>query len=90
MAIMLTIIVATVIAGSGLVVSRRIYEPGMPLACSNSAAISAACYPPDGDVDAQLLPVQWGVVDHGVGEGVAAAVGHCAFSSWPVEVPISG
>lgn len=67
MAIISTILVATVIAGSRLVVSRRKYEPDMPLASSNSAVISAACHPLEGDVNTQLLPVQWDVVDHGVG-----------------------
>jgi hypothetical protein len=88
MAIILLLIVATFIAGSGLVVAQRRYKAGMPLASSCSVAISAACHPPAGDVDAQLLPVQWGAVNHGVGEGEAEVVGHCSFSSWPVEMLI--
>jgi hypothetical protein len=88
MAIILLLIVATFIAGSGLVVAQRRYKAGMPLASSCSAAISAACHPPAGDVDAQLLRVQWGAVSHGVGEGEAEVVGHCSFSSWPVEMLI--
>jgi hypothetical protein len=88
MAIILTLVVATIIAGSGLVVARRRFKAGMPLASSCSAAISAACHPPEEDVDAQLLPVQWGAVSHGVEDGEAEVVGHCSFSSWPVEMPI--
>jgi hypothetical protein len=90
MPIILAIIVATIIAGSGLVVARRRYKTGMPLASSCSAAISAACHPPEGGVDAQFLPVQWGAVSHGVREGEAEVVGHCSFSSWPVEIPMPG
>ncbi|KAH7071546.1 hypothetical protein BKA63DRAFT_535404 [Paraphoma chrysanthemicola] len=90
MAIILTIVVATIIAGSGVVMARFRYKGGMPLASSCSAAISAACHPPEGDVDAHLLPVQWGAVKHGSGEGDEEGVGHCSFSSWPVEVPIAG
>ncbi|RZK27656.1 MAG: hypothetical protein EOO61_23135 [Hymenobacter sp.] len=90
MAIILTVVVATIIAGSGLVVAQRRFKAGMPLASSCSAAISAACHPPEGDIDAQLLPVQWGAVSHGVCGGEAEAVGQCSFSSWPVEMPIPG
>jgi hypothetical protein len=88
MAITLTLVVATIIAGSGLVVSRQRFQDGIPLMSSCSAAISAACHPPEGDVDAQFLPVQWGAVGHAVEDGEAEAVGHCSFSSWPVEMPI--
>ena len=34
----------------------------MPLVCSCSAAISAACHRPDEDYDSHLLPVRWGFV----------------------------
>ncbi|KAK4890277.1 hypothetical protein LTR27_011038 [Elasticomyces elasticus] len=45
--------------GNGKAVSgpSRIY---MPLVCSCSAAISAACHPADDDGDAQWLPLTWG------------------------------
>ncbi|KAF1992466.1 hypothetical protein K402DRAFT_6888 [Aulographum hederae CBS 113979] len=38
-------------------------DPAMPLASTCSLAISSNCHRPDGDVDAHLLPVQWGVYD---------------------------
>jgi hypothetical protein len=90
-AIILTVVTATVIAISGIAIGRLRFPAGMPVASSCSAAISAACHPPPGDEDAQLLPVQWGAVNHGdVAEGAEEAVGHCSFSSLPVEAPIPG
>ena len=42
--------------------SMRHLPKGMPLASTCSAAISAACHPPAADMEAHLLPVQWGVI----------------------------
>ena len=59
---------------------------------SCSAAISAACHPPEADVDAASRSVQWGAVcgekrtDMYGDEGV----GHCAFSSHEVTIPVRG
>ncbi|RAR13599.1 carboxypeptidase s1 [Stemphylium lycopersici] len=64
-AIILTTIVATVLAGGGMLIGRFRFPPGMPLASSNSAAISAACHRPAEDVDASVLPVKWGAITHG-------------------------
>jgi hypothetical protein len=91
LAIILTFVVAAVIALAGIAMGRLKYSAGMPLASSCSAAISAACHPPVEDVDAHLLPVQWGVVSY---ENRASdgeeGVGHCSFSSMPVEQPVPG
>jgi hypothetical protein len=88
-AIILTTIIAFVIAGGGVPVSRLWYPAGMPLASSNSAAISAACHPPPEDVDASVLPVQWGAVTHGeTGRHGREPVAHCCFTSFLVEMPI--
>lgn len=91
-AIIFTTVVGSVIALGGIIMARLRYPAGMPIAGSCSAAISAACHPPPKDVDASILPVQWGAVSHG-GPGEAsgrAAVGHCTFTSVPVEFPIEG
>ena len=90
-AIILTTVTATVIAISGIVIGRFRYATGMPLAGSLSASISAACHPPEDDVDAHLRPVQWGAVSHGIETNEdGELVGHCSFSSLPVEPPIPG
>jgi hypothetical protein len=90
-AIILTTIVGFIIAASGVIISRFWYPAGMPLASSCSAAISAACHAPPEESGASLLPVQWGAVTHGkVGDNGEEPIGHCCFSSLPVEVPIPG
>lgn len=63
----------------------RRYEKGMPLSGSSSAAISAACHPPEDDIDASLLPVMWGDVNN-----EDSAVGHCCFTSFEVLPPVEG
>ena len=70
----------------------RKLKTGMPTAGSCSAAISAACHPPDYDQDAALKPVMWGVVGKGTFEGKKREeeFGHCAFSSFPVEELVEG
>ncbi|KIW14026.1 hypothetical protein PV08_06807 [Exophiala spinifera] len=59
------------------------YDPTIPLVGSCSAAISAACHPPDWDSDASMKPVKWGVIP----ETLAAdkGVGHCSFTSGDAE-----
>jgi hypothetical protein len=65
------------------------YKPGINLASSCSAAISAACHGEEWDMvdghDAARARLQWGVV--GVGED---GVGHCAFSARDVNFPEEG
>ncbi|KAL8709696.1 MAG: hypothetical protein Q9220_005636 [cf. Caloplaca sp. 1 TL-2023] len=62
----------------------RRYPGGMPLAGSNSAAISVACHAPAEDVDASMLPVKWGAIKTGDGSL------HCCFTSFEVATPESG
>ena len=72
--------VLLVVGTLGVGFFRRL-NPGMPLAGSCSAAISAACHRPVWDTDASLKSVKWGVVkDEGGGE-----FGHCCFTSGSVE-----
>jgi hypothetical protein len=91
-AIILTTVLGSVIAIGGVLLGRyRTYAAGMPLAGSCSAAISAACHPLVEDEDASLKPVQWGAVVQGTVKGDGTeTVGHCTFTSLPVEYPISG
>jgi hypothetical protein len=57
--------------------SIRALPKGMPLVSTCSAAISAACHRPARDVDAHLLPVQWGVIPS---EGEEAP--RCSFTTY--------
>ena len=82
-AIVMTMIVASIIVLGALILAAKRYPIGMPHVSTCSAAISAACHPSD-DVDAAVLPVQWGVVSTKNG------IGHCSFSSKLVAPPIPG
>ena len=86
-AIITVIIVGSLIVLLGIANGFRRYKPGMPLVGSCSAAISAACHRPEGDADAHLKPVMWGVVADPSPEN---AVGHCTFTSYSVEKPVDG
>ncbi|KAF4543969.1 uncharacterized protein LTHEOB_6635 [Lasiodiplodia theobromae] len=87
-AIILTTALGSLIVLGGLGLAMRRYPAGMPLASSCSAVISAACHPPEGDVDAAVLPVQWGVV---VEPGWRPEdVGHCSFTSFEVKEMVRG
>jgi hypothetical protein len=66
---------------------RKLY-PGLPMAGSCSALISAACHPPPEEGDAGLLPVQWGVVKSTINP--ETGVGHCSISSGEVSAPVEG
>ena len=70
---------------AGILNGFRRFKPGMPLAGSCSAAISASCLALPEDVDAAVLPVMWGEVTKVGGE-----VGHCAFPSQEVSLPVAG
>lgn len=60
---------------------QLVYKERIPLVGSCSAAIAAACHRPEDDVDAPLQPLQWGaVIAH-----EDQPVGHCTFTSHPVE-----
>lgn len=83
-AVVLAIIVGTLIFLGAVIMGLREYPTGIPLAATCSAGISAACHAPADDVDASVLPVQWGVVS------VKDGIGHCAFSSKVVAPPIPG
>ena len=62
------------------------YRQGMPLASTNSAAISAACHAPPEDSESYLFPLKWGVVSVLPNE-----TAHCSFTTArDVHEPVSG
>ena len=83
-ALMITWIVITIYFLTIVFLGWRSYPSGMPLSATCSGAISAACHPPRDEVGAALLPLQWGVV------GKRDGVGHCSFTTRPVEPPVPG
>ena len=84
--LLVVIVLGSVTVLAGILNGFRRYKPGMPLAGSCSAAISAACHvPEEEDVHASEKPVLWGVVS--VKEG---GVGHCSFTSLKAETPVEG
>ena len=77
-AIITVILVGSIALVFGNANGFRKYSGSMPLVGSNSAAISAACHAPNGDINASVSPIMWGAVETG-GE-----VGHCCFTSFDV------
>ena len=68
----------------------RKYPSGMPFAANCSAAISAACHPPEGDTDAASKPLLWGVTGEVVETNAGEIIGHCSFTSLEVTAPVEG
>jgi len=85
-AIFCALVLGGVAVVCGIVNGFRRYDDGIPLVGSCSAAISAACHPQRGDEMAFLKPVMWGKVHEDRTDGL----GHCCFSSFEVERPVSG
>ena len=86
MAFTLATLLVLVLVALGLLCKYPGGEAAVPLMGTCSAAISAACHPPEDDKDAHLLPVRWGVV--GVDEDGAE---RCAFTTaWDVYTPTEG
>ena len=83
-AIITVIALGTVVVFLGILTGFRRYPPGIPLAGSCSAAISAACHRPEGDTDAAQKPLMWGAVE------TEGSIGHCCFTSIEVEKPVVG
>ena len=80
--IVLGIIMLLVLVGMGF----RTLQGKIPLANSNSLAISAACHRPEDDKNAAIKPVMWGEVY----TGSYGEVGHCTFTSMEVTAPVEG
>ena len=84
LAILMVIGLGSIAVIVGILHGLRRYKPGVPLAGSCSAAISAACHRPNEDVDAAYKPVMWGAVES------SGPVGHCCFTSFEVTKPVVG
>ena len=80
--VLLGISMLLVAVGSGF----RKFASHIPVAGSCSVAIAAAAHQPKSDVDAAVLPVQWGEVNS---EGTDE-IGHCCFTSEEVHDLIEG
>lgn len=79
--ILLAVLLGTAMVIGGIIMGCFKLRSAMPVASSNSYAISAACHQPEDDSHASLLPVQWGEPK----EYTDAAVGHCCFTSQDVD-----
>jgi hypothetical protein len=88
LAIICALAVSLLLLGLLIALSFRKLCPGLPMAGSCSALISAACHPPPEEGDAGLLPVQWGVVKSTINP--ETGVGHCSISSREVSAPVEG
>ncbi|CAI7664057.1 unnamed protein product [Penicillium glandicola] len=61
-ALIFTIIIGSLMVMALVGLAMRPFRSVIPLAGSCSAAISAACHPPEDDVDAALKPIMWGEI----------------------------
>ena len=91
-ALIFVLIIGSFITLVGLAHGFWRYNGKIPIAGSCSAAISAACHPPQGDTDAASKPIMWGVVDGlpGVEMNGRSMIGHCSFTSFEVRTPVEG
>ena len=90
-AIIFVIILGSAVVITGITCGFRRSKGGMPLAGSCSAAISAACHPPESDINPSMRPVMWGVVTDVVHTKAGGnGVGHCSFTNFEVSAPIVG
>lgn len=92
-AIIFSMITATVLTAFALVLGLIRLSPGIPIAGSCSAAISAACHMPgSSENEASLMPLKWGALSEENSSLASrrAGVSHCCFSSGEVEMPEEG
>ncbi len=89
-AIISTIILGFLVVMLGIANGFRKYKPGMPLARSCSAAISAVCHPPEADVYPSTKKIMWGVVEHADNQVKPQAFGHCSLTSTNVSPHVRG
>ncbi|OJJ98412.1 hypothetical protein ASPACDRAFT_122206 [Aspergillus aculeatus ATCC 16872] len=103
MAMFITMWVGILALGLLVSLGARRFKSHMPLATHCSAAISAACHPPEGDDMAAGKPVMWGEIPRKAETRVTMPTpeypwaaertdgdepyGHCSFTSWDVVTP---
>lgn len=89
-AIVFASILGLLVCTSVVLTGVRKFKPGMPLVGSCSAAISAACHPPEEDRNASQKAVMWGACERETSEWSGEAVGRCSITSFQVQAPIAG
>lgn len=89
-AIVFVIALGSIVMLLGIIDGLRQLKVGIPVAGSCSAAISAACHPPQGDSSPSLKPVMWVVVAKEEVEISDNDIGHCTFTGLEVEPPKCG
>jgi len=89
-AIVFASILGLLVCTSVVLTGRRKFKPGMPLVGSCSAAISAACHPPEEDRNASQKAVMWGACERETPGSSGEAVGHCSITSFQVQAPVAG
>lgn len=86
-AIIFTLIFGSTVVLCGLANLFRRYEAGMPMVGTCSAAISAACHAPATDLKASRKLLKWGALSEYQIDEKGRPVGHCCFTSFPVQAP---
>ncbi|KAL8889335.1 MAG: hypothetical protein Q9215_003364 [Flavoplaca cf. flavocitrina] len=99
-ALLITICLGAAVLMVGIGMGFRKYKPGIPLVGSCSAAISAACHPPQGDDKPSRKAVRWGSCgptstldmtgDNPTLSSGESEIGHCSLTSFDVEPPVEG
>jgi hypothetical protein len=98
-AIVSVLILGILMVVAGIGIGHMQYTPGINLAGSCSAAMSAACHHIEWDgvdgYEAARSTLKWGVIGHSQTESLEYRsendrTGHCAFSSKEVEFPEQG
>ena len=90
MTMIFVIILGSIVVLLDICFGFRKSKGDMPLAGSCSAAISAACHPPEADVDALMKRIMWDVVAEDCFQYEGESVDHCSFTSFKVEAPVVG
>lgn len=89
-AMLFVLIVGTLFLLAGTALGFRKYKGIIPNAGSCSAAISAACHPPEGDDKASRKALMWGEVSSETDHEPRQRAGHASFTSFQVEPPVEG
>lgn len=91
--IIFVLIVGSLVPISVFATAWQKYKGLIPLAGCNSAAIAAACHPPEFEKNTSTLPVKWGDVGgrtYDYASGQKGIIRHCSFSSGAVSPPVDG
>lgn len=89
-AIILAIIRGLTIIIAAIGLSSVPFKMAIPHVRTSSAVLSAACHPPEGDEDAALKKVIWGVVCGRDLDAERDGEKRCCITSWEFKPPIDG